>query len=77
MALSYMFDAERLDAGKYYISVQAIDAGGLGGVWSDECVYEHKQTAPSTAQLLLTSQQQILCSYASTIHVLTQNTHGT
>ncbi len=51
MALSYMFDAERLDAGKYYISVQAIDAGGLGGVWSDECVYEHKQTAPSTAQL--------------------------
>lgn len=51
MALSYMFDAERLDAGKYYISVQAIDAGGLGRVWSDECVYEHKQTAPSTAQL--------------------------
>lgn len=51
MTLSYMFDAERLDAGKYYISVQAIDAGGLGGVWSAECVYEHKQTAPSTAQL--------------------------
>ena len=51
MALSYMFDAERLDAGKYYISVQVIDAGGLGGVWSDECVYEHKQTAPSIAQL--------------------------
>lgn len=51
MALSYMFDAERLDAGKYYISVQAIDAGVLGGAWSDECVYEHKQTAPSIAQL--------------------------
>ena len=51
MALSYMFDAERLDAGKYYISVQAIDAGGLGGAWSDECAYEHKQTAPSIAQL--------------------------
>lgn len=51
MALSYMFDAERLDAGKYYISVQAIDAGGLGGAWSDDCVYEHKQTAPSIAQL--------------------------
>lgn len=51
MALSYIFDAERLDAGKYYISVQAIDAGGLGGAWSDECVYEHKQTAPSIAQL--------------------------
>lgn len=51
MALSYMFDAERLDARKYYISVQAIDAGGLGGAWSDECVYEHKQTAPSIAQL--------------------------
>lgn len=51
MSLSYMFDAERLDAGKYYISVQAIDAGGLGGAWSDECVYEHKQTAPSIAQL--------------------------
>lgn len=51
MALSYMFDAERLDAGKYYISVQAIDASGLGGAWSDDCVYEHKQTAPSIAQL--------------------------
>lgn len=51
MALSYMFDAERLDAGKYYISLQAIDAGGLGGAWSDDCVYEHKQTAPSIAQL--------------------------
>lgn len=51
MSLSYMFDAERLDAGKYYISVQAIDAGGLGGAWSDDCVYEHKQTAPSIAQL--------------------------
>ena len=51
MALSYMFDAERLDARKYYISVQAIDAGGLGGAWSDDCVYEHKQTAPSIAQL--------------------------
>lgn len=51
MALSYMFDAERLDAGKYYISVQAIDAGGLGGAWSDDCVYEHKQFAPSIAQL--------------------------
>lgn len=51
MALSYMFDAERLDAGKYYISIQAIDAGGLGGAWSDDCVYEHKQTAPSIAQL--------------------------
>ena len=51
MALSYIFDAERLDAGKYYISVQAIDAGGLGGAWSDDCVYEHKQTAPSIAQL--------------------------
>lgn len=50
-ALSCLMDAERLDAGKYYISVQAIDAGGMGGAWSDECVYEHKQTAPSIAQL--------------------------
>lgn len=59
MALSYMFDAERLDAGKYYISVQAIDAGGLGGAWSDECVYEHKQTAPSIAQLPVNDTLQL------------------
>ena len=31
--------------------MQAIDAGGLCGAWSDDCVYEHKQTAPSIAQL--------------------------
>ena len=45
-AQSYLLDASRLDFGKYYISVQAIDAGGLGGAWSDETVYDHKLITP-------------------------------
>lgn len=45
-AQSYLLDASRLDFGKYYISVQAIDAGGLGGAWSDETVYDHKIIVP-------------------------------
>ena len=31
--------------GTYYIAVQAIDAGGLGGAWSDDAVYQHKKYA--------------------------------
>lgn len=31
--------------GKYYIAVQAVDAGNMGGEWSDELVYEHQQVA--------------------------------
>lgn len=46
-ALKYMFDTNNLSEGKYYIAIQAIDAGGLGGPWSDELIYEHKVAAPS------------------------------
>lgn len=46
-ALKYMFDTNNLSEGKYYIAIQAIDAGGLGGPWSDELIYEHKVATPS------------------------------
>ena len=45
--LKYLFNANSLSEGKYYIAIQAIDAGGLGGPWSDELVYEHTITTPS------------------------------
>lgn len=45
-ALSTLFNVAGLKAGKYYISVQTIDAGGLGGLFSDELEYEHKLAAP-------------------------------
>lgn len=50
-ALKYMFDTGNLNEGKYYIAIQAIDAGGLGGPWSDELVYDHKVAAPSINNL--------------------------
>ena len=40
-----MFNIAKYKPGTYYVSVQAIDAGGLGGLWSDEVIYEH--TSPS------------------------------
>lgn len=46
-ALKYMFDTNNLSEGKYYIAIQAIDAGGLGGPWSEELIYEHKVAVPS------------------------------
>lgn len=46
-ALKYMFDTGNLCEGKYYIAIQAIDASGLGGPWSDEFVYDHKLSAPA------------------------------
>lgn len=36
-----LFNTESLQPGKYYISVQAVDGGSLGGPWSEELVYEH------------------------------------
>ncbi len=45
-SLSTLFNAKSLKPGKYYISVQAIDAGGRGGAWSDDFVYEHQLAAP-------------------------------
>lgn len=47
-SLKYLFDASYLTEGKYYIAVQAIDAGNTGGEWSDEFVYEHQQVAVPT-----------------------------
>lgn len=45
-SLSTLFNAKGLKPGKYYISVQAVDAGGRGGAWSDDFVYEHQLAAP-------------------------------
>lgn len=45
-ALKYMFDTGNLSEGKYYIAIQAIDASGLGGPWSDEFIYDHKMALP-------------------------------
>ena len=50
-SLKYMFDTNNLTEGKYYIAVQAVDASGLGGPWSDELVYDHKISAPSINKL--------------------------
>ena len=44
-SLKYLFDASYLTEGQYYIAVQAVDAGNMGGEWSDEFVYEHQQVA--------------------------------
>lgn len=44
-SLKYLFDASYLTEEKYYIAVQAVDAGNMGGEWSDELVYEHQQVA--------------------------------
>lgn len=41
----YIFDTNSLPIGQYYIAVQAIDAGNMGGEWSDEFVYNHQQIA--------------------------------
>ena len=54
--LQTLFNIGAHPAGTYYVSVQAIDAGGLGGAWSDEAVYEHDYTAPNImANVLSTS----------------------
>lgn len=42
-----LFNIAKHSAGSYYIAVQAVDAGGLGGAWSDEAVYENTYTAPT------------------------------
>lgn len=41
----YIFDTNSLPIGQFYIAVQAIDAGNMGGEWSDEFVYNHQQIA--------------------------------
>jgi len=42
-----MFNIGKHRPGTYYVAVQAIDAGGLGGAWSDEVVYEHTYNVPT------------------------------
>ena len=54
--LQTLFNINAYPAGKYYVAVQAIDAGGLGGAWSDETIYEHHAPIPViTASTLNTS----------------------
>lgn len=67
-ALSTLFNAASLKPGKYYISVQAIDAGGLGGQFSDELEYEHQISAPK----IYVSANEL--STADTLEVYIKNT---
>lgn len=67
-ALSYMYDTGNLVEGKYYIAIQAVDASGLGGEWSDELVYDHKLSAPVITSML----SNVYCT-ADTVTLSVQN----
>lgn len=67
-ALSYMYDTGNLVEGKYYIAIQAVDASGLGGEWSDELVYDHKLSAP-----VITSMASNVYCTADTVTLSVQN----
>lgn len=67
-ALSYMYDTGNLVEGKYYIAIQAVDASGLGGEWSDELVYDHKLSAP-----VITSMVSNVYCTADTVTLSVQN----
>lgn len=67
-ALCYMYDTGNLVEGKYYIAIQAVDASGLGGEWSDELVYDHKLTAP-----VITSMASNVYCTADTVTLSVQN----
>lgn len=67
-ALSYMYDMSNLMEGKYYIAIQAVDASGLGGEWSDELVYDHKLSAP-----VITSMASNVYCTADTVTLSVQN----
>lgn len=67
-ALSYMYDTSNLVEGKYYIAIQAVDASGLGGEWSDELVYDHKLSAP----VISTLTSGVYCT-ADTVALSVQN----
>ena len=67
-ALSYMYDTSNLVEGKYYIAIQAVDASGLGGEWSDELVYDHKLSAP-----VITSMASNVYCTADTVTLSVQN----
>lgn len=67
-ALCYMYDTGNLVEGKYYIAIQAVDASGLGGEWSDELVYDHKLSAP-----VITSMASNVYCTADTVTLSVQN----
>lgn len=67
-ALSYMYDTSNLVEGKYYIAIQAVDASGLGGEWSDELVYDHKLSAP-----VITSMASNVYCTSDTVTLSVQN----
>ena len=67
-ALFTLFNAASLKHGKYYIAVQAIDGGGLGGQFSDELEYDHQIIAPK----FYVSAYQL--STADTLEVYVKNT---
>lgn len=67
-ALSYMYDTSNLVEGKYYIAIQAVDASGLGGEWSDELVYDHKLSAP----VITLMASNVYCT-ADTVTLSVQN----
>ena len=67
-ALSYMYDMSNLMEGKYYIAIQAVDASGLGGEWSDELLYDHKLSAP-----VITSMASNVYCTADTVTLSVQN----
>ncbi len=67
-ALFTLFNAASLKPGKYYIAVQAIDGGGLGGQFSEELEYDHRFIAPK----FYVSAYQL--STADTLEVYVKNT---
>ena len=67
-ALSYMYDTSNFVEGKYYIAIQAVDASGLGGEWSDELVYDHKLSAP-----VITSMASNVYCTSDTVTLSVQN----
>ena len=67
-ALFTLFNAASLKPGKYYIAVQAIDGGGLGGQFSEELEYDHQIVSPK----FYVSAYQL--STADTLEVYVKNT---
>lgn len=64
-SLQTLFNAAALKPGKYYISVQAIDQGGLGGPFSEELVYTHELQAPK----IYVSGSKIVTTDTLTVYV--------
>lgn len=62
--LQTYFNIAKHPAGTYYIAVQAIDAGGLGGAWSDEATYDKAYAIPD----IVANQYQ--CTVVDTITVI-------